>query len=63
MRRILALAAAAVISSACTLALPGQHNPGVEIAKIMADAQIKTVQAITAAFTKADAAACSTEVK
>ena len=46
---------------ACTFKLPGMRDPGVEIARIMAEAQVATVQAITAAFTKADATAC--EVK
>ena len=57
-----ALVIAALLAlPACTFKLPGMRDPGVEIARIMADAQIKTVQAITAALSKADASAC--EVK
>jgi len=59
--RIKPVLVAALLASACTFKLPGMRDPGVEIARIMADAQVKTVQAITAAFTKADATAC--EVK
>ena len=53
--------AALLCSPACSLTLPGTRNPTVEVARIMAEAQVATVQAITAALTKADSTAC--EVK
>lgn len=57
-----ALVLAALLAlPACSLTLPGTRNATVEVARIMAEAQVATVQAITAALTKADAAAC--EVK
>jgi len=56
--RIQVVVASALIASACTVKLPGMRDPGVEIARILADAQIKTVQAITEAFTKVEANEC-----
>lgn len=57
-----ALVLAALLAlPACSVTLPGTRNPTVEVARIMAEAQVATVQAITAAFTKADSTAC--EVK
>lgn len=56
MRRTVILAA--LLSGACTFKLPGMRDPGVEIARIIADAQVKTVQAVTAAMAKAQAGAC-----
>ena len=57
-----ALVIAALLAlPACTFKLPGMRDPGVEIARIMAEAHVATIQAITAAFTKADSTAC--EVK
>ena len=53
--------AALLALPACTFKLPGMRDPGVEIARIMAEAQVATVQAITAALTRADSTAC--EVK
>lgn len=53
--------AALLALPACSVTLPGTRNPTVEVARIMAEAQVATVQAITAALSKADASAC--EVK
>lgn len=50
--------AALVAVPACTVKLPGMRDPGVEIARIMAEAQVKTVESITAMMTKAQASAC-----
>ena len=50
--------AALIAAPACTVKLPGMRDPGVEIARIMADAQVKTVESITAMMTKAQASAC-----
>lgn len=48
-----------LLTPACTVTLPGMHNPAVEVARIMADAQIRTVEAITRALNTADGEACS----
>lgn len=56
--RIPVVIASALIASACTVKLPGMRDPGVEIARIMAEAQVKTVESITAMMTKAQASAC-----
>ncbi len=62
MRQKTILAVLAVgFAAACAIRPPWEADPSVQIARILADAEVKTVQAITAALTKADAAAC--EVK
>ena len=57
MRRAIIIAAM-LAAPACTVKLPGMRDPGVEIARIMADAQVKTVESITAMMTKAQTGAC-----
>lgn len=59
--KTLMLLALALVGAACAIRPPWEADPSVQIARILADAEVKTVQAITAALTKADAAAC--EVK
>ena len=57
MRRAIIIAAM-LAAPACTVKLPGMRDPGVEIARILAEAQVKTVESITAMMTKAQAGAC-----
>ena len=59
MKRTLALLA--LLSTGCALKLPGTIDPTVEVARIIAAAQTEAIKAITAAMSKADAAACAVE--
>ncbi len=59
-RRTLILAALLALP-ACAIRPPWEADPSVSIARILAQAQVQTVQAITAALSKADSTAC--EVK
>ena len=60
MRRTLAILALLSLYG-CALKLPGTQDPTVEVARIIAAAQTEAIRAITAAMSKADAAACAVE--
>ena len=61
MRRTLAILALLSLYGCGAVRIPGTQDPTVEVARIIAAAQTEAIKAITAAMSKADAAACAVE--
>jgi len=60
-RRILAVHALAALAPGCAISARtmGMHDPTIDVVKALAEAQVATVQAITAALSRAQANACA----